>query len=640
MNERLLAAEVSEWLKDSDVPARDARASVDAAVARATTTRQAGRRPRPSLPRFAPMGRAMATSVVAFLLVIFTGTLAAWLLSGGSDPAGLGSGASPRGSAGVPVHWQTDAVDLQADAFSLAVNGLVFTIDGTEPTVQADPGSPGSPVLELAWVEHGVKQRMVWSFFHDDSDWWVGEIRAYDGFADGQWVRADGPFFESPLGEAYAGDVRIELVGEGRPEDPGKHVPAELALDGLRLSVPLPGVAGSAAANAVVSQLVGGIRAIGADLFPQPTREPRAPTPPAPTVAIEAGDLALVVEPLEDGRVRVADDGAGHNLRHVMSVAVTPDDRVWVATRKAIFVLGQPGQVQVGEGDPQGRIEHIEANDDGSLTVYADGTWRLADGSWTLLEEAPPSAFFYDSELRRQSMTLPDGSTWRMPDERDEPADPGQEEPAALELWTREDWIPYMLDEIFPEALARYPAARLDPEFPWPGSRTDVWAYSRRGLSRFADGAWEEVAPAFLAGLAGGPVIVQDVLVDDQDTLWTLVKRDDKGADAAAAQWLLRLEDDAWSAIALEAPVNKSARSSSFYALDPLIGGGVRLLERDEELDYRYDAHGLRTVRQLGPQDPVTTSDGAVFGTANPRSAGLIMIPGDGWSSREEAPSG
>ena len=639
MNERLLAAEVSEWLKDSDVPARDARASVEAAVARATTTRQADRRPRLSLPRFAPMGRAMATSVVAFLLVIFTGTLAAWLLSGGPDPAGLGSGASPRGSAGVPVHWQTDAVDLQADAFSLAVNGLVFTIDGTEPTVHADPGSPGTPVLELAWVEHGVKQRMIWSFLHDESDWWVGEIRAYDGFADGQWVRADGPFFESPLGATYEGDVRIELVGDGRPEDPGKRVPAELALDGLRLSVALPGAASGAAASAVVSQVLGGIRAIGAELFPQPTREPRTPTPTAPTVALEAGGLALVVEPLEDGRVRVVDDGAGHNLRRVVSVALTPDDHVWVATRKAIFVLGQPGQVEVGEGDPQGRIEHIVANEDGSLTVYADGTWRLADGSWALLDEAPPRGFFHDSESEWLSLTLPDGSTWREPDERDGPVGPGQEGSAALERWTGEDWTPYRLDQIFPGALAQYPEASLGPKFPWPGSRTDVWAYSRRGLSRFADGAWEEVTPAFLAGLAGGPVIVRDVLIDDQGTLWTLVRRDDKG-DGVAAQWLLRLEDGAWSAIALEAPVNKSARSNAFYGLDPLIGGGVRLLERDAELDYRYDADGLRTVRQLGPQDPVTTSDGAVFGTANPRSAGLIMIPADGWLSREDAPRG
>ena len=640
MNERLLAAEVSEWLKDSDVPARDARASVDAAVARATTTRQAGRRPRPSLPRIAAAGPAMATSAVAFSLVILAGALAAWLLSGGSDPAGLGSGASPRGSDGDPVHWQTDVVDLQADAFSLAVNDFVFTLAGTEPTVQADSGSPGAPVLELAWVEHGVKQRMIWSFFHDESDWWVGEIRAYDGFADGQWVRADGPFFESPLGAAYEGDVRVELVGDGRPEDPGKRVPAELALDGLRLSVALPGAASGAAASAVVSQVLGGIRAIGAELFPQPTREPHTPTPTAPTVALEAGDLALVVEPLEDGRVRVVDDGAGHNLRRVVSVALTPDDHVWVATRKAIFVLGQPGQVEIGEGGPQGRIEHIEANDDGSLTVHADGIWRLADGTWTPLEEAPPRAFFSDPELRWQSLTLPDGSTWRRPDERDGSVDPGQEAPAALELWTGEDWIPYTLDQIFPQALAQYPAAELGQKFPWPGSRTDVWAYSRRGLSRFADGAWEEVSPAFLAGLVGGPVIVRDVLVDDQGTLWTLVKRDDKGADAVTAQWLLRLEDGAWSAIALEAPVNKGTRSNSFYGLDPLFGSGVRLLERDEELDYRYDSDGLRTVRELGPQDPVTTSDGAVFGTANPRSEGLIMIPADGWSSREEAPSG
>jgi hypothetical protein len=611
MNERLLATEVGDWLKESDVPPRDTRASVEAAMARAATTRQVGRPPRMSPHRSASSGPTAAAAAAAFLLVVVTGAAGAWLLTGRSDLAGLGSGASPIGSTREPVHWQTDELDLQAAGFSLTVNDLVFTQRDSLPTARADSRYPGSTSLEVDWVEHGVEQRMVWSFFSDESDWWVGEIRAYDGFEDGQWVLADGPFFTSPLGETFEGDAHIELVGSGRPEDPGNQVHAELALDEMRLSVALPGADGSIGSSVLVDQVLGGIRAIGADLFPQPTREPRTPQPTAPTVGIEAGDLALIVEPLGGGRVRVVDDGAGHRLRRVMSVAVTPDDSVWVATRTAIFALGRPGEIRIGDGDPQGRIKHIEANDDGSLTVYAEGTWRLASGTWTLLEEAPPSGFFHDQAADTVSVSLADGSIWRMPSTYDQSARAGGSGPAALELWTGEDWIPYTLDDIFPGALAQYPAAKLDPGFPRPGSRTDVWVYSRRGLSRFADGAWEEVTPTFLADLVGGPVIVRDVVVDDQGTLWTLLTRDDKEADPAAIQHLLRLADGAWSVIALESPIAGEARSSRFYGLDPLVGGGVSLLEHDDALDYRYGADGLQTVPQLGPHDPVTTSDGA-----------------------------
>ncbi len=74
-------------------------------------------------------------------------------------------------------------------------------------------------------------------FGSDGTDWWVDEIRTYDGYDPGEWVFAYGPFFQTPLGEAYEGDIQVDLLGIGRPDDRENMVPAVLSFTGMRLAV-------------------------------------------------------------------------------------------------------------------------------------------------------------------------------------------------------------------------------------------------------------------------------------------------------------------------------------------------------------------------------------------------------------------
>jgi hypothetical protein len=146
--------------------------------------------------------------------------------------------AAPSSSPAPAVHWKTQVVDLAADAFAVAANGLDFTTAGAEPEVHSDPGSADYWTLELIWTEHDREQRLFMYFGSDGTDWWVDEIRTYDGYEEGEWIYAYGPFFKTPLGETYEGDVRIDLLGRGRPGDPDTNVPGVLTIEGMRLRGP------------------------------------------------------------------------------------------------------------------------------------------------------------------------------------------------------------------------------------------------------------------------------------------------------------------------------------------------------------------------------------------------------------------
>ena len=66
--------------------------------------------------------------------------------------------------------------------------------------VLAIGASLGSPALHAA----------------DKDDWWVTEIRTYDGFPDGEWIdyaavrQPLGEMFRTPRGETFEEDVRLE----------------------------------------------------------------------------------------------------------------------------------------------------------------------------------------------------------------------------------------------------------------------------------------------------------------------------------------------------------------------------------------------------------------------------------------------
>ena len=148
----------------------------------------------------------------------------------GPEAPGSASPASPG------VAWTTEHVALAADDVRLEVNDLVFGSDVWPQSLNSNPGIDFW-TLEVVWFEHDVEQRLNMYFGSDGSDWWVDEIRTYDGHEPGEWVFAYGPFFTTPLGEAFEGDLTVELLGEGRPDDPDAVIPAVLTFSGMRLAV-------------------------------------------------------------------------------------------------------------------------------------------------------------------------------------------------------------------------------------------------------------------------------------------------------------------------------------------------------------------------------------------------------------------
>ncbi len=160
-----------------------------------------------------------------------------FLASSVTSPAPSVPGGAPSASPTPVIHWTTPVVDLAAEAFSVEANDLVFTYeDGMPQSVSSDPGGADYWTLEIVWTEHDREQRLNMYFAADETDWWVDEIRTYDGYPRGEWIYAYGPFFKSPLGEPYEGDVRIDLLGEGRPGDGSNRVPGVLTIEGMRLT--------------------------------------------------------------------------------------------------------------------------------------------------------------------------------------------------------------------------------------------------------------------------------------------------------------------------------------------------------------------------------------------------------------------
>lgn len=623
MSDERLAPEISSWLQATDSPPADPRASRSRAVEAARGTSQV--HPWRFRPERSPLPVRWNLTVAPLLVVVLMSAALVLTLVASDDrrPALI------AGPSAVPtdLHWQTDVVDFRAAAFRLAIGDELFTTAGSRLMVDSFPGDRRYWTLEVEWLEHGVEQRMDWDFAADGSDWWVSQLRTYDGHAEGEWVYADGPFLQTPLGQAYEGDVRIELRGEGRPDDPGNHVEAVLSIEDLRLSVTPRG--SGRPATEVIAERVRDVWQVARDgLLPQPTRAPGTPSPTDPLVMAEVGDLRLTGELLDGGIVRVIDDGAGHKLDPVVSVALAPDGTLWVARHQAVLALGQPGEVKVGEGDPQGRIERIVANEDGSLTVYADGVWRLEDGEWSLLEETPSGTWFYDRDRDRWSVALPDGSVWRLPAEPYELERDRAAGADTLDLRSDGGWVSFTMEQVFPATRARFPKLPIRPRIvPTVSPSGGLWVSSERSLSHFDGASWAEVGPHVLTGLAGAPVLLRDVLLDAEGTLWVLAHGVEKGADRTRIQRLLRLADGTWKVISLDGLLPRETDRLRFFGLDPVTSGGVDLLEADEKADYRYGDSGLVRIAAPGPHDTVTMADGTVFGTARPKREGLLMIP-------------
>jgi hypothetical protein len=161
------------------------------------------------------IGRWIALVGVAALLLV--------ALGGGV----MGVGGRPTGTARpdpgvidtrpVQIGWKTDVVALTAREFSIVVGGKTFRAATPKIDINSDPGTATYRTLEATWFENDVEMRLNLYFGNDATDSWVDEVRVYNGAQQGDWLVAKGPFFKTPIGVAWAGDMDITLNGLGGP---------------------------------------------------------------------------------------------------------------------------------------------------------------------------------------------------------------------------------------------------------------------------------------------------------------------------------------------------------------------------------------------------------------------------------------
>ncbi|MEM9891324.1 MAG: hypothetical protein AAF962_10725 [Actinomycetota bacterium] len=129
------------------------------------------------------------------------------------DARAPGEEAVPNPTQGPGFDFNTQVgVRLRADEVTVEANGLTFVPVG-DIDLSGDPGypasgdEPGYKTLELIWRQHDVEMRINLYFASDDQDWWISEIRTYDGNDPGDWITMTDEQARTPLGQAFAGDI-------------------------------------------------------------------------------------------------------------------------------------------------------------------------------------------------------------------------------------------------------------------------------------------------------------------------------------------------------------------------------------------------------------------------------------------------
>jgi hypothetical protein len=137
---------------------------------------------------------------------------------------------SPSPSPAMPrIAWSTDVVSLTTQDLLIEAGGRTFTAPpGTWVGWGSDDGDPNYWTLEVEWREQDREMWLYLYFASDGTDWWVSQVRTRNGLEPADWIFYDGPFFRTPLGAAYSGDV--DLSSPGPP-------PGRIRIPGLTLTV-------------------------------------------------------------------------------------------------------------------------------------------------------------------------------------------------------------------------------------------------------------------------------------------------------------------------------------------------------------------------------------------------------------------
>lgn len=192
------------------------------------------RRPRPAgglagLLHGSAGGRRLVAATMSLLAVVMVAVIGAVVVLGYGLrlPGSVGAGSGPRA-----YDWHTQVVSLQADAVSIDVGGRTFHVPA-DAQVHSDPGDATYQTLELDWTEQGIEQRLYMYFAADPANWWLSEIRTYNGARPGDWIYYDAPQVATPRGASYVANLDLSGTGSGTA--------GELRIDAMRLTAFTPG---------------------------------------------------------------------------------------------------------------------------------------------------------------------------------------------------------------------------------------------------------------------------------------------------------------------------------------------------------------------------------------------------------------
>ncbi len=73
-------------------------------------------------------------------------------------------------------------------------------------TAHSDPGDATYTTLELTWPDgnnNATEMRLFMYFKSDGDNWWVNEMRTYDGTIPGDWIYYRNNYFSTPRGSMF-----------------------------------------------------------------------------------------------------------------------------------------------------------------------------------------------------------------------------------------------------------------------------------------------------------------------------------------------------------------------------------------------------------------------------------------------------
>lgn len=104
-----------------------------------------------------------------------------------------------------PINWTTPQVYLKASNFFIEVNGEKFYANNANLDLHSVPGIPNYTTLETRWRENGVEMRLFMYFRSDGYNWWMYEMRTYNGQSSPDWITFGNPVRWRNLGSALMG---------------------------------------------------------------------------------------------------------------------------------------------------------------------------------------------------------------------------------------------------------------------------------------------------------------------------------------------------------------------------------------------------------------------------------------------------